>query len=256
MFLYCFFIYVFFLGVFFFFFFSSRRRHTRFDCDWSSDVCSSDLESHAGQGSSTRKFKQDGHGRRHDGFNGRYFDGSPAPLTRNARSVWTIATQPYPEAHFATFPPQLAERCILAGTSERGACAKCGAPIERIVEKGPPPPEPAHRNPPKRLQPHQAGNVGAGNMGFRASRLSGIEMAEWKAAHPDVTVGWAPSCSCNAGVVPCTVLDPFAGSGTTGDVAIRNGRDAVLIELNPEYAKLAERRCADAPLSLFAAGPT
>src|SRR2546427_12010531 len=30
----------------FFFFFSSRRRHTRFDCDWSSDVCSSDLELH------------------------------------------------------------------------------------------------------------------------------------------------------------------------------------------------------------------
>src|SRR5580692_4548235 len=30
-------------GFFFFFFFSSRRRHTRFDCDWSSDVCSSDL---------------------------------------------------------------------------------------------------------------------------------------------------------------------------------------------------------------------
>src|SRR5688572_32415159 len=29
--------------MFFFFFFSSRRRHTRFDCDWSSDVCSSDL---------------------------------------------------------------------------------------------------------------------------------------------------------------------------------------------------------------------
>src|SRR5688572_31701934 len=31
------------LGLFVFFFFSSRRRHTRFDCDWSSDVCSSDL---------------------------------------------------------------------------------------------------------------------------------------------------------------------------------------------------------------------
>src|SRR2546427_12407063 len=31
-------------GGYFFFFFSSRRRHTRFDCDWSSDVCSSDLE--------------------------------------------------------------------------------------------------------------------------------------------------------------------------------------------------------------------
>src|SRR5688572_31869738 len=36
-------LYVFYFIYFFFFFFSSRRRHTRFDCDWSSDVCSSDL---------------------------------------------------------------------------------------------------------------------------------------------------------------------------------------------------------------------
>ena len=36
--------------------------------------------------------------------------------TRNARSVWTIATQPYPEAHFATFPEELARRCIVAGS--------------------------------------------------------------------------------------------------------------------------------------------
>src|SRR5205085_5723345 len=39
----CFFFISLFLCLFFFFFFSSRRRHTRFDCDWSSDVCSSDL---------------------------------------------------------------------------------------------------------------------------------------------------------------------------------------------------------------------
>src|SRR5256886_3481128 len=37
------------LSLFFFFFFSSRRRHTRFDCDWSSDVCSSDLSATAGR---------------------------------------------------------------------------------------------------------------------------------------------------------------------------------------------------------------
>ena len=37
--------------------------------------------------------------------------------TRNARTVWTIATQPYPDAHFATFPEELARRCILAGTA-------------------------------------------------------------------------------------------------------------------------------------------
>jgi DNA modification methylase len=62
--------------------------------------------------------KQDGHGRRHAGFNARWdnSDGDERG-TRNARSVWTIATQPYKEAHFATFPPKLAERCILAGSA-------------------------------------------------------------------------------------------------------------------------------------------
>lgn len=45
---------------------------------------------------------------------------------------------------------------------------------------------------------------------------------------------------CPAGGV---VLDPFAGSGTTGKVALENGRSAVLIELNPDYVKLIEKRC-------------
>jgi DNA modification methylase len=53
---------------------------------------------------------------------------------RNRRSVWTIPTQPYPEAHFATWPEKLVEPMILAGTSERGVCPVCGAPWERIVE--------------------------------------------------------------------------------------------------------------------------
>lgn len=88
--------------------------------------------------------------------------------TRNRRSVWTVATQPFKEAHFATYPPALIEPCILAG--------------------------------------------------------------------------------CPAGG---TVLDPFGGAGTTGLVADRLGRNAVLIELNPEYAALAERRIA-AEQGLFA----
>jgi DNA modification methylase len=45
------------------------------------------------------------------------------PAGRNLRNVWTIATAPYSEAHFATFPPALAERCIRAGTSEKGCCS-------------------------------------------------------------------------------------------------------------------------------------
>jgi DNA modification methylase len=83
-------------------------------------------------------------------------------ITRNKRSVWEIATQPFPEAHFATFPPALIEPCIKAG------CPKDG-----------------------------------------------------------------------------TVLDPFGGAGTTGLIADRLGRNAILIELNPEYIAMAERRLRD-----------
>jgi DNA modification methylase/transcriptional regulator with XRE-family HTH domain len=51
---------------------------------------------------------------------------------RNIRSVWNIATRPYPGAHFAVFPPELPERCIKAGSSEKGVCPECGAPWERV----------------------------------------------------------------------------------------------------------------------------
>lgn len=90
----------------------------------------------------------------------------PMDGTRNRRSVWTVATQPFKEAHFATFPPALIEPCIMAGCPIGG-----------------------------------------------------------------------------------TVLDPFGGAGTTGLVADRLGRDAILIELNPEYAEMAkERTTRDAPM--------
>ena len=61
------------------------------------------------------------------------------------------------------------------------------------------------------------------------------------------TIGFSPSCSCGAGKpVPCTVLDPFAGSGTTGAVAKSLGRDYILIEANPDYIELIEARLAAA----------
>ncbi len=56
-------------------------------------------------------------------------------LGRNKRSVWTIATEPHAEAHFATFPRALVAPAIKAGTSERGCCRRCGAPWQRIVKK-------------------------------------------------------------------------------------------------------------------------
>jgi len=81
--------------------------------------------------------------------------------TRNKRSVWTVATKPFKGAHFATFPPDLIEPCILAGCPADG-----------------------------------------------------------------------------------TVLDPFSGAGTTGLVARRNNRNAILVELNPAYVDMAKARLA------------
>ena len=67
-----------------------------------------------------------------------------------------------------------------------------------------------------------------------------------------ITTGWRPSCDCfciEPGgkqvphfAKPCVVLDPFGGAGTTGLVADRLKRDAILIELNPEYAAMAQTR--------------
>ncbi len=81
---------------------------------------------------------------------------------RTKRSVWTVTTKPFSGTHFATFPPDLIEPCILAGCPVGG-----------------------------------------------------------------------------------TVLDPFGGAGTTCMVADRHGRNAVLIELNPDYAEMARKRIAD-----------
>ena len=58
-----------------------------------------------------------------------------AEIGANLRNVWTIATHPYKEAHFATFPPSLVDPCIKAGTSEKGCCPDCGMPWVREVEE-------------------------------------------------------------------------------------------------------------------------
>lgn len=91
-----------------------------------------------------------------------------SPDLRNKRSVWTVTTKPYKEAHFATYPPDLIEPCILAGSKE-------------------------------------------GDL----------------------------------------VLDPFSGSGTTGEVALRHNRHYIGLELNPEYAEISRKRISEA-IGMFA----
>src|SRR5690606_9936574 len=141
--------------------------------------------------------------------------------TRNKRSVWTIATQPYPEAHFATFPEKLPELCILAGSSPK-ACPKCGAPWKRVVEV--------------------EWGQGVGKP-YDSKRPDGLVFRGRNRPSKRIELGWQPTCSCpdNDGSGKCIVLDPFAGSGTTLLVAERLGRQAVGIEINPEYVEMAKR---------------
>ena len=61
------------------------------------------------------------------------------------------------------------------------------------------------------------------------------------------TLGWQPACDCaSTGTIPGTVLDPFAGSGTTLAVAAEQGRSGIGCELNPEYIALAKKRIREA----------
>lgn len=55
-------------------------------------------------------------------------------------------------------------------------------------------------------------------------------------------LGFVPGCECGAPVVPCVILDPFSGSGTTLQVARELGRRSVGFELNPAYHKISESR--------------
>lgn len=167
------------------------------------------------------------------------FDGISAAA--NKLSVWNITVANFGGAHFATYPRELPEICIRASTSDGGCCSKCGAPYARILEK---------------LAPDiQAQIAGGGNdLGLyngestKDHKRAGVQDASevkariLKGLIVRKTIGFKPTCKCGKKSVPCRVLDPFFGSGTTGEVALTLNRDVTGIELNKDYLPfIAER---------------
>jgi DNA modification methylase len=158
---------------------------------------------------------------------------------RNLRDVWHIATQPYEEAHFATYPPKLIEPCVKAGTSEYGRCATCSAPFERVLEQVNPDAKTTGRHYDQAEVNEGRGVLTGGSVGgnrLTSGNLTNDELGVWQ------TIGWKRTCNHEGEPMPSVVLDMFAGSGTTGAVALRNGRRFIGIDLNPEYAELARQR--------------
>jgi DNA modification methylase len=160
------------------------------------------------------------------------------PGGRNKRSVWTVATEPAPFAHFATFPQALITPMIQAGCPAQ-VCSVCGAPYERDVEKG-----------------ELVARTKDDGKGYKTPRNELIDDSlvrkngrGFLQNHHYETIdrGFRPTCDhTDAPTRPGIVLDMFGGSGTTGLVAMRLGRHYIMSDLSPEYVALARRRLATA----------
>lgn len=169
-------------------------------------------------------------------FNGKYdnaenFAGSFRAIrpTRNKRSVWAVPTEPKPFRHFAMMPSKLAETMILAGCPQT-VCAECGAPYVRVVER--------------EAQEYNAKEGAAQRTRCKGVISGGTEKVTLGKTHliKRETIGFKPTCSCNAETRPGIVYDPFVGSGTTALVAQRLARHYIGTDINAEYVRLAQTR--------------
>lgn len=154
----------------------------------------------------------------------------------NLGTVWSTSVGRTKYAHFATFPKKIVTPCVRLGTSAKGCCPACLEPWRRTVVK-------------KRV-PTRPG---------KDTKVSGNDSAVVGNRDPQrhctvrQTKGWKPGCECPvADPIPCLILDPFVGSGTTLAVAVEEGRRAIGCELNPDYCKFIDRRMRTVVPDLFA----
>jgi len=147
---------------------------------------------------------------------------------KNKRTVWRICPKPFKEAHFAVYPEELCETPIKAGCPEF-VCKKCGMPKILEIE-------------------YSGGTIGKGwhdhSNDMKEGMLQSVGGLDSQGEQPykREIKGYKPTCNCNAGFTGGIVLDPFFGAGTTGLVALKQNKNYIGIELNPEYIEIAEKR--------------
>lgn len=186
-----------------------------------------------GSHDTVREYNPNGRNRRNgdwffESWQGLLLDEQDEPL------ALMVNPQPFPGSHFATFPPTLVEPMIKAGTSEKGCCPVCHAPWVREMTNL----DTRHWTerrltaPSSRVWADGSGGHHAGTQFEPALRAE----CDWRpsCAHPEATQP-----------VPCVVLDPFSGAGTTCLVATRLGRASVGIDAKPEYVAQARERLRD-----------
>jgi DNA modification methylase len=152
--------------------------------------------------------------------------------TRNMRSVWRINPKPYKGSHTATFPPELIRPIVRAATSP-WVCDKCGGPHAPVVELGKP-----NREHQRASGGDASGEYDGENTKDRSDGSQDASAVKARILEGMVerkVTGYRPTCKCAAGRRRAVVLDIFGGTGTTGKVAIEEGRDAILIEIGDEY---------------------
>lgn len=152
-------------------------------------------------------------------------DGAAPLLSRNARSVWSIPTGGNGLAHYATFPVDLARRCILAGCPPK-VCTACGKPWVRLTAR-------ASKNRRDKGSKYLSEELQRHDPGIWHGR-AGDSIA--------YAVGWIPGCTCQAATDGGIVLDPFMGSGTTAVAARALNRHYIGCDLNGQYVQLAQDR--------------
>jgi hypothetical protein len=146
--------------------------------------------------------------------------------TRPLYDWWDLASDPYPGAHYAVWPPEIARRLIVTMCPTK-VCLTCGEPSRRITKT--------------------VNALGVRPPGADSGKKFDLDATD---VHADMNGGPDSSIRETVGWTDCghdtwragMVLDPFAGSGTTGSVATGNGRDALLIDLDDRNLDLAYHR--------------